>query len=328
MNFKLITLSPICTGGLEKNDNSVLHITGIKGSIRWWYEALIRGLGYYACDLASDEHCELKGQKNALKDIKDKICPACYLFGCTGWSGKFILRLTEPDNRKIINSLSKQNIPFRLRFINIKALEPAEESLLQMTIKLIVDFGAIGGKTILKPSENKEKNKSNYKGGIHQDYGLTGRFKNKNGEDLSNISVSQIYQSDTKEMINNYLKEFERKENNLGSELPDLRYFWFADGTYINRINHNKLIKRDPYNPSSYLPDANEDFHKWLGGDIEDSKRNSERNSKKIFSFYSVKRCWGYSKQEKGFFDRLIEELKNIDVQNIKKGTTVIENDL
>ena len=54
MEFKLKALTDIWTGGVNSRDGSTLHITGIKGSIRWWYEVLIRGLKGYACD-PSDE---------------------------------------------------------------------------------------------------------------------------------------------------------------------------------------------------------------------------------------------------------------------------------
>jgi CRISPR-associated protein Cmr1 len=37
--FKLKTLIPIWTGGVEGKPDK-LHITGIKGSVRWWYPEL------------------------------------------------------------------------------------------------------------------------------------------------------------------------------------------------------------------------------------------------------------------------------------------------
>ena len=43
LEIKLTTVTPIWTGGPEGKSNR-LHITGIMGSLRWWYEALIRGV--------------------------------------------------------------------------------------------------------------------------------------------------------------------------------------------------------------------------------------------------------------------------------------------
>jgi CRISPR type III-B/RAMP module RAMP protein Cmr1 len=38
--------------------------TGIIGSLRWWYDALVRGMGGYACDPTSDEdRCRNKEEK-------------------------------------------------------------------------------------------------------------------------------------------------------------------------------------------------------------------------------------------------------------------------
>jgi hypothetical protein len=42
-------LTPIWTGDAQRKGDT-LRETGIIGSLRWWYEALIRGLGGSACD--------------------------------------------------------------------------------------------------------------------------------------------------------------------------------------------------------------------------------------------------------------------------------------
>jgi CRISPR-associated protein Cmr1 len=70
MEVTLRTLTPIWTGGVSGACDR-LHETGIIGSLRWWYEAIVRGLGHHACD-PTDEPCG-----------DDGACPACQLFGCT-----------------------------------------------------------------------------------------------------------------------------------------------------------------------------------------------------------------------------------------------------
>ena len=45
MEFKLRALTDIWTGGVDHRNGDKLHLSGIKGSIRWWYETLVRGLG-------------------------------------------------------------------------------------------------------------------------------------------------------------------------------------------------------------------------------------------------------------------------------------------
>lgn len=74
------TLTPIWTGNAER-ESTQLRETGIIGSLRWWYESLVRGLGGYACDPTSDNRCP---------DKDGNHCDACELFGCTGWARKFI----------------------------------------------------------------------------------------------------------------------------------------------------------------------------------------------------------------------------------------------
>lgn len=88
--IKIQTLTPVWTGGVEGNCDR-FHETGILGSLRWWYETIVRGLGY-ACYPTSKEKCELSGKETSEERI-DKMCPACYLFGCGGWKRQFQLHV-------------------------------------------------------------------------------------------------------------------------------------------------------------------------------------------------------------------------------------------
>jgi len=106
MEIKLRTLTPLWTGGVDQKCDR-LHETGLIGSLRWWYEALVRGLGGYACDPTGDDpeaRCEFdaKAYEQAKKDGKPEaeainaglhnVCPVCYVFGTTGWARLFQLR--------------------------------------------------------------------------------------------------------------------------------------------------------------------------------------------------------------------------------------------
>ena len=92
---KIKALTPLWTGDTERKCNEIRE-TGIIGSLRWWYEALIRGLGGNACDpTSSDENKKCRLDDKQFK--REQICPACQLFGCTGWSRKFFLH-TEALN--------------------------------------------------------------------------------------------------------------------------------------------------------------------------------------------------------------------------------------
>lgn len=74
----LKTLTPLWTGG---NDAKMvkIHETGIIGSMRWWYEAIIRGLRGYACD--PSEH----------KESHEEKCEAAKFYGKTGYRRQFRL---------------------------------------------------------------------------------------------------------------------------------------------------------------------------------------------------------------------------------------------
>ncbi|NWF91369.1 MAG: type III-B CRISPR module RAMP protein Cmr1 [Syntrophaceae bacterium] len=82
MEIKLRTLTPIWTGGIDQTCDR-LHETGLIGSLRWWYEALVRGLGGYDCDPT----------KHGCPNKAGEVCAACCLFGTTGWGRKFRLRV-------------------------------------------------------------------------------------------------------------------------------------------------------------------------------------------------------------------------------------------
>ena len=91
VTFKTIT--PLWTGDAwGESDN--LKLTGIVGSLRWWFEALVRGMGYNACDSTSEKKCQVEiSQPEDLARIQESICPVCYLFGTTGWKSRFGVRV-------------------------------------------------------------------------------------------------------------------------------------------------------------------------------------------------------------------------------------------
>jgi CRISPR-associated protein Cmr1 len=103
-NVKLRALTPIWTGDVDKN-SSTLRETGILGSLRWWYEAIVRGYGAYACDPA-DKSCEFDYDaynKTTKKEEKieaglKSVCPVCRLFGCTGWKRRFTLKVESQED--------------------------------------------------------------------------------------------------------------------------------------------------------------------------------------------------------------------------------------
>jgi len=102
MKIELKTLTPLWTGGVDGRCDRV-HETGIIGSLRWWYEALVRGLGGEACD-PTDHQCGFDERKFKRPEsdeptawqqalLQANICDACQAYGATGWARRYRLRV-------------------------------------------------------------------------------------------------------------------------------------------------------------------------------------------------------------------------------------------
>ena len=111
LKITLKTLTPLWTGGVNGTSDR-LHATGIIGSLRWWYEAIVRGLGGYVSnpiaeanevpgraefDTKAYEEAKRRGQstKEALKAGLKPLCAVTYLFGTTGWARLFQLQVLD-----------------------------------------------------------------------------------------------------------------------------------------------------------------------------------------------------------------------------------------
>jgi len=99
--LRIKTLTPLWAAGVDKTCDR-LHETGIIGSLRWWYEVIVRGLGGKVCDLTADG-CKLKSEE--YKKVKQKgksekealsaagLCHVCQVFGATGWQRRFSIEV-------------------------------------------------------------------------------------------------------------------------------------------------------------------------------------------------------------------------------------------
>lgn len=158
-------ISDIHTGDIGQKSQKLKN-TGILGSIRWWYEVLVRGLGGYACDPTYDKQeyrCPNK-KKNPGKE--GHHCVACELFGYTDWARKFRFEVRDESNEVKTTQIKQDNI-FYLNIIPLRYIRDEEWTLLDATLKLIAEYGTIGGRTTFKPSD-EEKRKKVY----HLDFGL------------------------------------------------------------------------------------------------------------------------------------------------------------
>jgi len=117
MEIQLRTLTPLWTGGVDQTFDR-LHETGLIGSLRWWYEALVRGMGGSACD-PTESKCTFEEERyrkskanNERQRLREAgLCDVCQLFGATGWGRKFRLRATSEGQRLLQQNETQFLIP-------------------------------------------------------------------------------------------------------------------------------------------------------------------------------------------------------------------------
>jgi len=214
---KIKPLTRIWTGD-ENRENTTLRETGIIGSLRWWYEALIRGLGGTACDPTNTE-CK-----------EENHCDACELFGCTGWARKFRLEIGNTNNI--------------LQFIELRKVEEIEWALLNKTIEIIADYGALGGRLaeseygLIRGEQNELKKFSLDK------IGLKGYLK-KQGSNTETPNIKKFV------FINHNLKYEIVKD--LKNSLPFIKGKPGKGKTYFY-----KTLNKKPYRFFTYAKNDNE----------------------------------------------------------------------
>lgn len=329
--WKIRALSDIWTGAAKKDEESFKH-TGLLGSLRWWYEVLVRGLGGYACDpsgKAGDTQRCPGNTDSAVK--KGHHCVVCELFGCTDWARKFrfeVRSLTKEKGQSVNKGIQTEQIVngglFGLRFIELRHIEEYEWALLELTLRLIARYGAIGGRTVLKPSDEPTRMDKPH----HQDYGLIEVMKSP-----GSITICRAE-------IENYIRE-DRWRKVLNSGKPkhgpfgwaSVENMWFVKGRHLTRKKpdispFNKILGRDERKycrdcgsvhddprekcgkterfPHRFSEDVTDHNKIWLAG--------SQGMSKKIFSFRNPERTFGFVLNPAADFTAIKKELQAPDV--------------
>jgi len=118
MKLEMKTLTPLWTGGAEAGKVDRLHESGVIGSLRWWMETFVRGLGGQVQDPTQNERSSFDHKKDHKEDdessIADKrallrdagLCDVSQIFGATGWRRRF--RLVVQDGTKTDNAVSRE----------------------------------------------------------------------------------------------------------------------------------------------------------------------------------------------------------------------------
>ncbi|MEW6002889.1 MAG: hypothetical protein AB1638_09625 [Nitrospirota bacterium] len=257
-----------------------------------------------------EERCEFdtksyQKNKNITTELQ-KICPACQMFGCTGWSRKFSLKILDEEGN--LTRQIKPHKEYTIKILEVKNFREQEIWLISKTVWIICEYGAIGGKTVLKPQSNPSRQ-------ISGPYGIIELI-----EPL--MSPPRI----DKDTIRTFLKSSKKKSMPL--EWPDLRYFFFKKGETLDRITLNSLRS------ANIFSDHRKEEFFWGKAPT----RTEKAVSKKIFSFkedgktLETKRFWGYVLREdkaNGMLPLLLKKMEEfVKITNIKTGKQVIENEL
>ncbi len=285
--WKLKALADIWTGDLNREGNS-FKPTGLLGSIRWWYEVLVRGLGGKACDPTADGVRCPAGNKNPHEP--GHHCVVCELFGCTGWARKFRLVILD-ENDKVIQKQIRAGQTFTLRFIPLRPITSEEWCLLDATLRLIAEYGAIGGKTVFKPSDEQNRQNEHH----HRDFGLVQYVKCPVGWQCDKtLEDIRAYVTD-----NRWLTGFPDDNFSWAS----LQNFWFVKGRYLTRIdpdnssfnrvvgrNQSKRCKRcnQVHLPGQRCPQTSRHERRYSDDDPPTQYgwlAGRQQESKKVFSF-------------------------------------------
>lgn len=309
--FHLKAVTEIWTGDADKN-NSALQLTGLLGSLRWWCEAVVRGMGGKACDPTNNE----QEDGNHRCKVWDNACYVCRLFGFAGGkdrsepeaverktevpvAARFHIRVSD-ENPNDVAQWTPRTQPLHVGnefFLSFwvprgRVLEPGQKWLLMEATKVICEWGSIGGKTTLKPSNDGAEQ--------HIDYGIVQLLDGLTCEDAGRAEL---------------LQQLDRRPRGNGAKLPDLSKFWFVPGVaFINEHpddggpkreigSFNHLVgldrsgfvdrrRRRPSSPSrpKSFGTAADALRRELRGAYGESGR-----SKKVFSFGGdAPRTWGY----------------------------------
>ncbi|HXG07894.1 MAG TPA: type III-B CRISPR module RAMP protein Cmr1 [Nitrososphaera sp.] len=319
----------IWTGDADRKGVRLIA-TGLLGSIRWWFEVVVRGLGGKACDpTVEDNRCPDAGKKRSGED--GHHCVVCELFGCTGWARKFRFDVLDANGKHKQDQI-KNGDTFKLRFTELRPIAREEWALLDLTLRLIAEYGAIGGKTVYKPSDEPNRQNAHH----HHDYGLTQICQRPqvllNTEDeLKHYVIQPRWRK-----VSHSYRDNQGCVNDFS--WASLNNFWCVKGQYLARQDQkqssfNTVLGRKPDKSererrgnriirwSDLLENPKDKVAQWLAG--------RQQESKKVFSFKSPPRTFGFVKPDLITFDDMKQRLRgawpNLRDEEFLTGATILD---
>lgn len=256
MKVELRTITPLWTGGVEAGKVDRLHETSIIGSLRWWMEVFVRGLGGNVCDPTthSCQYAEKPG---------NGLCDVCRLFGATGWRRRFRLDIREtntsdapiqhpikanrtyvdkkgktctptwyfPDPLKANVSPQPPNTPKSGTFtVEIQRLaQDFQPELIAGLIQFAADWAAIGARAqmgfgVIEPIDGRVQTRTLYDWLI----AIAGSQPDLNLPSLRNIFLAQINPKDSRQSFTEqttFNLKYDLRQLFSGNPNKDLRHF-------------------------------------------------------------------------------------------------------
>jgi len=184
---------------------------------------------------------------------------------------------------------------FVLRFTSLRPIRPEEWALLDLTLRLIGGYGAMGGKTVLKPSDEAARATRPH----HRDYGLV------------EIERRPVIEPVPHTQLASYVGDQHWRRPPQGEfAWASLSNFWCVNGRYLARktayqSTFNKVLgRKEPKTQAQQLEAVNRPVSAWLAG--------RQQESKKVFSFKDPPRTFGFVHPDRITFAQMQERLEGV----------------
>lgn len=299
----------IWTGDVDRKGEWLVPM-GLLGSIRWWFEVLVRGLGGFACDPRPKPEGNACPPDKRSPFAKGHHCVVCELFGCTGWARKFRFDVLDREGnlkRKAIQTGHE----FHIKITPLRPIRNEEWALLDATFRLISNYGAVGGKTVLKPSDERKRQGFQH----HKDFGLITLIE----------GLIFIKHNDIDLICMHVANEQWRRSTEDRFGWASLKNFWFLEGFYLARKScrestFNRVLGRpEPKKLSRQHP--SDRASAWLAG--------KPGVSKKVFSFKGpVEQTFGFTCPGTVEIEEIRRRLKDVgaDPNAVKGGDDILKD--
>lgn len=260
------TLTPIWTGGVNGKSTAIKE-TGIIGSMRWWYEAIVRGIGGYACDpinTISEQRCTLDGKEKTEDERNKKMCPVCYLFGCGGWKRRFRLEIVDSGAKETfhlatldsgagnywwLSTIFEKNLNENLSFgkftFKIYLIGRDNQSEIINQIKSLLSImshvGAIGAKNQYGFGQFEMEDRMDFQNALNEinNFSNKDEFK-KEANKPDWYSLSNFWCYEFKIPVKNQLIQRFQKSNIIGNKSLSTSYLPVSFDIRYKLPNHNK----------------------------------------------------------------------------------------